>query len=177
MDPSRYRPLPDLNIPTPQSARPHLREEDECPICHRALPPKGADGSETEREAHVMQCIETQFSSSGPRTSHPPPSTAIGAAGAAVSATTIQSSGTRSIATGHRESTGSSDAPSGSFQQRRRTHGMLVYHASEKDCVGEDEEGGQECVICFEEFSVGDEMGRLECLCKFHKVSEPFASS
>ncbi len=48
---------------------------------------------------------------------------------------------------------------------------MVVYHASEKDCVGEDGVEGQECVICFEEFSVGDEMGRLECLCKFHKVS------
>ena len=49
---------------------------------------------------------------------------------------------------------------------------MVVYHASEKDCVGEDGEGSQECVICFDEFAVGDEMGRLECLCKFHKVSE-----
>ncbi len=48
---------------------------------------------------------------------------------------------------------------------------MLVYHASEKDCVGEDGGGAQECVICFEEFAVGDEMGRLECLCKFHRVS------
>ena len=47
---------------------------------------------------------------------------------------------------------------------------MLVYRATEKDCVGEDG-GEQECVICFEEFKVGDEMGRLECLCKFHKVS------
>lgn len=47
---------------------------------------------------------------------------------------------------------------------------MVVYHASEKDCVGEDGEGLQECVICFEEFSVGVEMARLECLCKFHKV-------
>lgn len=47
---------------------------------------------------------------------------------------------------------------------------MVVYHASEKDCVGEDGEGFQECVICFEEFAVGVEMGRLECLCKFHKV-------
>ena len=53
---------------------------------------------------------------------------------------------------------------------RRRTTGMVVYHASEKDCIGEDGEGAQECVICFEEFAVGDEMGRLECLCKFHKV-------
>ena len=48
---------------------------------------------------------------------------------------------------------------------------MFVYQASEKDCVGQDGEGIQECVICFEEFAVGDEMGRLECLCKFHKVS------
>ena len=53
---------------------------------------------------------------------------------------------------------------------RRRARGMLVYHASEKDCIGEDGDEPQECVICFEEFSVGDEMGRLECLCKFHKV-------
>ena len=47
---------------------------------------------------------------------------------------------------------------------------MVVYHASEKDCIGGDG-AVQECVICFEEFAVGDEMGRLECLCKFHKVS------
>ena len=46
---------------------------------------------------------------------------------------------------------------------------MVVYLASEKDCVGGDG-AVQECVICFEEFAVGDEMGRLECLCKFHKV-------
>ena len=54
-----------------------------------------------------------------------------------------------------------------------RTPGMFVYHASEKDCVGQDGEGMQECVICFEEFAVGDEMGRLVCLCKFHRVSRP----
>lgn len=48
---------------------------------------------------------------------------------------------------------------------------MFLYHASEKDCVGQDGGGVQECVICFEEFAVGDEMGRLVCLCKFHKVS------
>ena len=45
---------------------------------------------------------------------------------------------------------------------------MVTYSATEKDCVGENGEGEAECVICFEEFSVGDEMGRLECLCKFH---------
>lgn len=51
---------------------------------------------------------------------------------------------------------------------------MFVYNASEKDCVGQDSEGVQECVICFEEFAVGVEMGRLECLCKFHRVSLQF---
>jgi hypothetical protein len=46
---------------------------------------------------------------------------------------------------------------------------MLVYKATEKDCIGED--GIEiECIICLEEFEVGDEMSRLECLCKFHKV-------
>jgi len=45
---------------------------------------------------------------------------------------------------------------------------MLVYNATEKDCVG-DEGVREECIICFEEFEVGDEMGRLECLCKFHR--------
>lgn len=45
---------------------------------------------------------------------------------------------------------------------------MLVYQATEKDCTTSDGEP-QECVICFEEFEEGDEMARLECLCKFHK--------
>jgi len=47
---------------------------------------------------------------------------------------------------------------------------MLLYHATEKDCVGEDGDRS-ECVICFEEFEEGDEMARLDCLCKFHRVS------
>ena len=47
---------------------------------------------------------------------------------------------------------------------------MLRYRASEKDCVDERGEP-QQCIICFEEFAVGDEMGRLECFCKFHRVS------
>ena len=46
---------------------------------------------------------------------------------------------------------------------------MAIYKATEKDCMNEDSEA-QECVICFEEFQPGDEMGRMECLCKFHRV-------
>lgn len=50
---------------------------------------------------------------------------------------------------------------------------MVVYPATEKDCIQDGGASGAECVICFEEFAVGDEMGRLECLCKFHRVSVP----
>ena len=63
----------------------------------------------------------------------------------------------------------SSEGEITSSRQRRRTTGMVIYNATEKDCVGANEEGDAECVICFEEFAVGDEMGRLECLCKFHR--------
>jgi hypothetical protein len=46
---------------------------------------------------------------------------------------------------------------------------MLPFVASEKDCVGED--GNlQECSICMVEYDVGDQLARLECLCKFHKA-------
>jgi len=46
---------------------------------------------------------------------------------------------------------------------------MLIYHATEKDCLDLATGEPQECVICFEEFEEGDEMARLECLCKFHR--------
>jgi len=45
---------------------------------------------------------------------------------------------------------------------------MAVYAATEKDCVTADGEPN-ECVICLEEFAVGDELGLLECFCKFHR--------
>lgn len=51
----------------------------------------------------------------------------------------------------------------------RGGHRMLVYHATEKDAFDDDGEP-QECVICFEDFAPGDQMGRLECLCKFHRM-------
>ena len=90
-----------------------------------------------------------------------PPQAAVQAAVAATGS--IRPSQDGSLA-GARSTTGAGT------EQRRRVTGMVVYHASEKDCIGEDGEESQECIICFEEFSVGEEMGRLECLCKFHKV-------
>lgn len=154
--------------PAQSSSRHQIREEDECPVCHAELPPKGPDGSEHDREAHVVMCIQSHFSSSAPR-SRPPPATAIAAAMAASAATPAQAGSSVPV------EVGSADEGAGMFPAspttRRRAPGMLVYHASEKDCVGEDGLA-QECVICFEDFAVGAEMGRLECLCKFHRVSE-----
>jgi Ring finger domain len=113
------------------SPRPRLEERDVCPVCRHELPPTRADGDETAREAHVMDCIaardpSAQASSPGSRRSlaHSPP-----------------------------------PAPAR----------MLSFIASEKDCMGEDGTT-QECSICFVEYDVGDQMARLECLCKFHKA-------
>lgn len=173
-DTPSHRPLSGPNAITRPLPQPQLREEDECPICHQALPSRGPDGSENAREAHVQSCIESHFSSSGPRVSHPPPSAAPGIVPAAAEITTqSHSSNIRPVPIAIRPTVGSNELASSSLQQRRRVAGMLVYQASEKDCVGENGEDGQECVICFEEFAVGDEMGRLECLCKFHKVNVP----
>ncbi|KAL8922734.1 MAG: hypothetical protein Q9208_005047, partial [Pyrenodesmia sp. 3 TL-2023] len=157
---------------------PQLREEDECPICHLALPPKGPDGSEIARETHVTECIEEHFSTSTPRTNRPHPSAATNAVNSANAAGTnpSQAAGgnqgssgdnrrsSESVANSHSNDNGSQRMGS----QRRRIGGMVTYHATEKDCM---DEGGEpaECVICFEEFEQGIEMGRLECLCKFHK--------
>ncbi|MCJ1346715.1 hypothetical protein MMC31_004933, partial [Peltigera leucophlebia] len=150
-----------------------LSEEDECPICHSALPLKGPNGSEKAREAHIASCIDSHFStsSSSAHTSHLPlsavPAMSAAAAGFHTSAATLIQ-GRPSPAFPARPERSIDRSSTG--MPRRRTTGMVVYHASEKDCVGEDGEDLQECVICFEEFAVGVEMGRLECLCKFHKA-------
>jgi hypothetical protein len=53
-----------ITSPAPRSSRPRLNEEDICPVCRRALPVKGHDGDETEREAHIMSCITARDPSS-----------------------------------------------------------------------------------------------------------------
>lgn len=163
--------LSESGVPFSQPiAQPRLREEDECPICHGALPPRGANGSEIAREEHVEACIGAHFSASTPRALRPSPSQATGAA---IHANAVMPShtGERPITSGHRLSGRTENAQAVTFQQRRMTGGMLQYLSTEKDCVGDNGVGEAECVICFEEFAVGVEMGRLECLCKFHKVS------
>lgn len=50
-----------------------------------------------------------------------------------------------------------------------RPRGMAVFHATEKDCIAEEDGQLPECQICLDEFEVGQELGRMECLCKFHR--------
>ncbi|KAF2669288.1 FYVE-domain-containing protein [Microthyrium microscopicum] len=145
---NRPRPLgmPPISASGPPP-RPQIAEEDECPVCGEELPPKGADGDLAAREGHVEECIKSHlYSSSAPQ---PRPTLA---------GVMAPQSSTPSIPT----------QASGSRPRRMTSGRMLVYTATEKDCMGEDGLP-QECVICLEEFEDGDEMGRLACLCKFHR--------
>lgn len=135
MDPNNPQMLSQLQQPSSSShpPRPRLRESDICPICRRLLPPRGADGDETARETHIMECINARD-----------PSVA-------------QSRGLQS-----QEITSGVSAPA-----QQPMH-MVTFAATEKDCLGEDG-NSQECSICMVEYDVGDQLARLECLCKFHK--------
>ena len=153
----------DMLSPVPSYSRQpvvHLKEEDECPICHHELPAKGGDGSETDREAHVSSCIDAQLSGPAGDIS------TMSRSGPPVDLSSARRHGQAydSLATSSPRNVGLSQ----SHTARRRTTGMVVYNATEKDCVNVNGGGETECVICFEEFTVGDEMGRLECLCRFH---------
>ncbi|EME83507.1 uncharacterized protein MYCFIDRAFT_215336 [Pseudocercospora fijiensis CIRAD86] len=138
-----FRPLPQVMSPSlPDQSRPRrqVREEDECPVCGEEMPP-----GDSVRETHIEDCIATRFSSTPTQSAvRPPP------------------------APGTPESVG--HAPEGSRPRATsfRPRGMLKSKATEKDCVGADGEP-QECIICFEEFEEGDDLGTMECWCKFHR--------
>ncbi|OMP86478.1 E3 ubiquitin-protein ligase PIB1 [Diplodia seriata] len=162
--PSRYRVVDTTTPPYPPSMRPpgppprrQIPEEDECPVCHEELPPKEPDGSTVAREQHVEECISANFAGPSTQSRTSTPSAAIDAAVSANAAFPNNARGTPTppVAEGSR--------------RRRHTQGMLRYRATEKDCI-DDEGSAQECIICFEDFKEGDEMGRLECFCKFHRA-------
>lgn len=131
-------------------ARQVLSEEDECPVCGTRNHPFGTSGTSEEREQHVEFCISSHLAGPSSQATPVPTPDQTGAG---------ENERVPSIPQRSSSMLGASTA-------RQR---MLVYHATEKDCF--DEEGqAQECVICFEEFEEGAEMGRLECLCKFHRA-------
>ncbi|PUU75021.1 FYVE zinc finger-domain-containing protein [Tuber borchii] len=151
-----YPPVPFHPSQHPRSSsqnappRPRLKETDYCPICTHPLPPVDPNGSEDAREEHIQSCIRAVESSASPANTP---------------------AGTPN--------------PPGTMRARRYTGGgrMVVWKASEKDTwasggeadekrsesEGDVEREKAECVICFEEFEVGDVIARLECLCRYHK--------
>ena len=176
--------------PQPSQLPRQIAEEDECPVCGHELPPKGESGDEKDREQHIDQCIRDHAYGESPPPLHPntfsSPSTSFVSSSAArvgQASSPSQNDSFHALSTPTRPSgptrnsmpaSSSRDTPPAvaSASRPRRPTGtrMLVYRAGEKDCLDEDG-GAQECVICFEEFEEGQEMGRLECLCKFHRVS------
>ncbi|OBT76199.1 hypothetical protein VF21_04969 [Pseudogymnoascus sp. 05NY08] len=205
------RPLPPI---------PRIREEDECPVCHRELPSRILPDFESLRSNHVTECIEEQIAmhSGRPRQQspasvparheRPSPTTMIssvsspeGRSGSPNSATSSASSQAEinlaqainlqppapdissfpntpegrtafreaqhaAVVLGHTRASSHSPMahPSSSFSPEPRRTGMFPYKATEKDCVDD-----AECTICLEEFEVGVQMARLECLCRFHE--------
>ncbi|KAL2257052.1 hypothetical protein VTK26DRAFT_728 [Humicola hyalothermophila] len=49
-----YRSLRPVPAPQPQ---PQIPEEDECPVCHRELPPRTLPNFDSLRESHITSCI------------------------------------------------------------------------------------------------------------------------
>ncbi|KAH6853662.1 FYVE zinc finger-domain-containing protein [Chaetomium sp. MPI-CAGE-AT-0009] len=47
--------------------RPQIAEEDECPVCHRELPPRTLPNFEALREAHITSCITSHSRYGAPR--------------------------------------------------------------------------------------------------------------
>ncbi|KAF2197774.1 FYVE-domain-containing protein [Delitschia confertaspora ATCC 74209] len=156
------RSVRESRRPSVASRRRQIPEEDECPVCGQELPPKGHNGSTVAREEHVQQCIALYSGGAGPSTSLPTGAPNL-ASSAAISASASMPSDAQA-----QLPMNTPDRAQG-VPQINRQNRMLVYTATEKDCLGEDGER-QECVICFEEFEQGSEMGRLVCLCKFHRA-------
>jgi hypothetical protein len=136
------RPLHELTY-SPAVHRPRLNENDICPVCRRALPPRGPDGDETAREAHIIDCINSRDPSIHAEASNAAAAVRLAGAG--------------------------SEAASSSQHPPQRLN-MLAFVATEKDCVSQEDGQVQECSICMVEYDVGDELIRLECLCKFHRT-------
>ncbi|KAG4031416.1 hypothetical protein MFRU_009g01900 [Monilinia fructicola] len=152
----RIRPLPR----TPQ-----IREEDECPICHRELPSSSLENAETLRSEHIISCIErttSRVSTRTPTSTPTPPISSTTRPALPVTLPSNQSSSSRASASSAAGVLPLVSTPSPGPSQPRRT-GVFPYIATEKDCQDD-----AECQICLEEYEPGLEMGRLECFCKFH---------
>ncbi|POS87962.1 hypothetical protein EPUL_001057 [Erysiphe pulchra] len=145
----------------PSSTRPQISEEDECWICHEELPSSSLENYEELRAAHVSACIHhaIQLASGSRKVNDAYVSREGNLPEQVAENITNDSAGLASIRTNSQQ-----NGLSTSFKlKRERRTGVFPYKATEKDCIDD-----AECAICLEEFEIGDEMGRLECFCRFH---------
>ncbi len=166
--------------PRPRHApRRQIAEADECWICHIELPSRHQPNFQVLREAHTEACLKAALQgvslSPVPASHLPPPQGTSQSAGSsfqerpgiASSSTLAPAANTPEARTAAREQ---AHAAIVLGQHRpspgpRRLNGGTIfpYKASEKDLIQD-----AECSICFEEYVVGQDMGRLECFCRFH---------
>jgi len=163
--------------------RRQIAEADECWICHNELPSRGLPDFETLREAHTNACLAAalQGVSLPPvPASHLPPAHQ----GTSPSQNAGPSSQERpGIASSSSSPAPITNTPEARTAAREQAHAAIVlgqhraspgprrlnggtifpYKASEKDLIQD-----AECSICFDEYVVGQDMGRLECFCRFH---------
>jgi len=138
----RRKVVPPLPPPQPaQSPQPQLSDVDVCWVCLRALPSSSVPDSEKLRAAHVSRCIENASR------------TAQGTAGSSANTSNVNAADPTNIPSAYSEH----------FVLAHRLTGLFPYKATEKDCVDD-----AECTICLENYAIGEDMARLECLCRFH---------
>ncbi|KAJ6264441.1 hypothetical protein Dda_0587 [Drechslerella dactyloides] len=173
-----------LTHSAPPQPQPRLKETDYCPICTAVLPPPNpVTKDESAREAHIQQCIENAVSGNDvPQRRSASASQTLAATMTAQPRSAPTFEGTSAVVPAPAFVAATSSSSTTPYERVRRhtasarTSGgrMVVYTAVEKDtfALGNDAEAeGQkaECVICFEEFEVGDSIARLECFCRYHK--------
>ncbi|KAH8602589.1 FYVE zinc finger-domain-containing protein [Bisporella sp. PMI_857] len=161
-----YRSLIPADESRPLPRPPRIAEEDECPVCHQELPSSALPSSEILREQHINRCIENAFSAT-PAITPAPPALQRRSSHATSAASTSAPRPIPNTPEGRmaaREEAHAAVIRAATSPPRAYRHtGMIPYKATEKDCVDD-----AECTICLEEFEVGNEMGRLECFCRFH---------
>jgi hypothetical protein len=181
----------------PLPAIPRIREEDECPVCHRELPPRSLPNFETARANHITKCIDDQIavhsrrppardssnrrlllSTSGPQGSqhaNSEPSTSSNAITLS-QAIAIPPSAPQAPPPPY------PNTPEGRTAAREALHAAVVLGSQSLSqeplrrtgmfpyrATEKDCVDDAECTICLEEFEVGVPMARLECLCRFHR--------
>ncbi|KAI1006362.1 hypothetical protein K3495_g1859 [Podosphaera aphanis] len=129
-----------------RAPRRQIAEDDECWVCHEELPSKSLENFEALRAAHVNSCINAAIASTSGSSRDATGTISGNITGSSNEISPQQVSQNRYL-----------------FPPQRKHIGIFSYRATEKDKID-----NAECTICLEDFEAGQDMGRLECFCRFH---------